>query len=515
LQNESSNGQKRALLSVSNKAGLPAFARGLHRLGFELYSTGGTMRALEEASIDVQPVSRLTGFPEILDGRVKTLHPAVHAGLLARRDLPEHVESLAEHGFHTIDLLCVNLYPFADTAARPGAEFDEVVEQIDVGGPAMLRAAAKNHADVVVVVRPERYTEVLRALGGEGVSADLRRALAAEAFAHTAAYDARIAAWLRRRSPSDGFPAELSLAGTLTQHLRYGENPHQQAAFYRSGPEPGGLGSARLLQGTEISYNNIQDAAAAYEIVSEFAKPAVAVVKHTNPCGLAVAEQLAEAYKKAYQCDTASAYGGVVGMNRELDVATAEQIAAIFVEVVVAPAVSREARQVLAHKAKLRLLEAPPARPSDIQVRTVPGGFLAQTFDGRGFDRGSCTVVSRRQPTEDEWAQLEFAWLAVKHVKSNAIVIARDFAAVGVGAGQMSRVEAVEIAVRRAGERARGGVLASDAFFPFPDGPTTGLEAGITAIIQPGGSVRDREVLAAANASRAAMVLTGERHFRH
>jgi phosphoribosylaminoimidazolecarboxamide formyltransferase/IMP cyclohydrolase len=439
----------------------------------------------------------------------------VHAGLLARRDVPEHLESLSEHGFHAIDLLCVNLYPFAETAARPGAEFEEVVEQIDVGGPAMLRAAAKNHANVIVVARPERYSEVLSALGADGVSSDLRRRLAAEAFAHTAAYDAQIAGWLRGRSPDDGFPAELSLAGSLAQHLRYGENPHQRAAFYRAGPEPGGLGSARQLQGPELSYNNIQDAAAAYDLVNEFASPAAAIVKHTSPCGLAVADQLAEAYRKAYECDKTSAFGGVVALNRQLESVTAEKIAAIFVEVVVAPTATGAAREVLARKTKLRLLEAPPVRARGLQVRTVPGGFLAQTWDGRGFDRKACTVVSRRQPTDDEWAQLEFAWLAAKHVKSNAIVIARELAAVGVGAGQMSRVEAVEIAVRRAGARARGAVLASDAFFPFPDGPLAGLGAGVTAIIQPGGSVRDEDVLAAVDEAGAAMVFTGERHFRH
>jgi phosphoribosylaminoimidazolecarboxamide formyltransferase/IMP cyclohydrolase len=511
LQNE----PRKALLSVSDKAGLPAFARGLARLGYELYSTDGTMNTLEEASIDVRPVSQLTGFPEILDGRVKTLHPAVHAGLLARRDLPEHVESLNEHGFHAIDLVCVNLYPFAETAARPDARWEEVVEQIDVGGPAMLRAAAKNHSDVVVVVRPERYSEVLTALGADGMSVELRRKLAAEAFAHTAAYDAQIAAWLRDPSLEEGFPAELSLAGTLAQHLRYGENPHQQAAFYRGGLEPDGLGSALLLQGKDLSYNNIQDAAAAYDAVNEFAKPAAAIVKHTNPCGLAVAEHLPEAYRKAYECDTTSAFGGVIALNRELDTATAERIAEIFVEVVVVPAVTEAAREVLARRAKLRLLEAPLGAKREIEVRTVPGGFLAQTWDGRGFDRDACKVVSRRQPTDEEWAQMEFAWLAVKHVKSNAIVIAREGAAVGVGAGQMSRVGAVEIAVRGAGPRARGAVLASDAFFPFPDGPSAALEAGITAIIQPGGSVRDNEAVAEVNAAGAAMVFTGERHFRH
>ena len=320
---------------------------------------------------------------------------------------------------------------------------------------------------------------------------------------------------MRGLSEEAGFPAAFSLAGSLAQHLRYGENPHQQAAFYRLGPEPGGFGSALLLQGKELSFNNIQDAAAAYEMVNEFVNPAAAIVKHTNPCGLAVAQELSDAYRKAYECDTASAYGGVVALNRELDAATADQIAAIFVEVVVAPAVGGPAREILTRKAKLRLLEAPPTRAGEFQVRTVPGGFLAQTRDAAGFDRDACKVVSRRRPSAEEWAQLGFAWLAVKHVKSNAIVIAREGAAVGVGAGQMSRVEAARIAVQRAGDRAQGAVLASDAFFPFPDGATVGLDAGVTAIIQPGGSVRDEEVLAAVNEAGAAMVFAGERHFRH
>jgi phosphoribosylaminoimidazolecarboxamide formyltransferase / IMP cyclohydrolase len=510
------NASRTALLSVANKSGLPAFARGLARHGFELYSTGGTMRALEEASVEVQNVSQLTGFPEIMDGRVKTLHPGVHGGLLARRDLPEHMEELADQGFRAIDLLCVNLYPFAETAARPGVDPQDVIEQIDVGGVAMLRAAAKNHADVIVVARPERYSEVLGALGGpDGVNGQLRRALAAEAFAHTAAYDAQIAAWLRGSPPEADFPPELSLSGTLARNLRYGENPHQRGAFYRVGPDPGGVGSARQLQGSELSYNNIQDAAAALELVREFGGPAAAIIKHTNPCGAAVAGRLQDAYRRAYECDTASAYGGVVAVNRELDVATAEEIGSIFVEVVVAPTFSPGAQAVLGRKTKLRLLEIPPVRDGGYQVRTVPGGFLAQGWDRRGFDGEACRVASRRQPTDEEWAQLEFAWLTVKHVRSNAIVIARDGAAVGVGAGQMSRVEAVEVALRRAGERARGGVLASDAYFPFADGAATGLQGGVTAIIQPGGSIRDEEVLAAVDEAGAAMVFTGERHFRH
>lgn len=509
------NGSRVALLSVSNKSGLPAFARGLVRLGFELYSTGGTMRELEESSVEVRSVSQLTGFPEIMGGRVKTLHPGVHAGLLARRADTEHMEQLAEHGFQAIDLVCVNLYPFAETAARPGADFQDLIEQIDVGGVAMLRAAAKNHRDVVVVARPERYSEVLAALGEDGVSSEFRRVLAAEAFAHTAAYDGQISGWLREFGSEEEFPHQLTLSGSLAQQLRYGENPHQRAAFYRLGPEPGGLGSATQLQGSELSYNNIQDAAAAYDLVNEFDHPAAAIIKHTNPCGLAVGSSLEEAYRKAFECDPTSAYGGVVAVNRELDATTAEHVGSIFVEVVIAPAISPGARETLGRKAKLRLLEAPPVSAGEYQVRTVPGGFLAQSWDRRGFDLAASRTVSRRHPTNEEWAQLEFAWLAVKHVKSNAIVLARDGAAVGVGAGQMSRVEAVEIAVKRAGERARGSVLASDAYFPFPDGPQVALEAGVTAIIQPGGSIRDEEVLAAVDEAGAAMVLTGERHFRH
>jgi phosphoribosylaminoimidazolecarboxamide formyltransferase/IMP cyclohydrolase len=506
---------RRALLSVSNKAGLPAFARGLARLDFELYATGGTLHALEEASIDARSVEELTGFPEILDGRVKTLHPGVHAGLLARRDVADHTRQLEAHRLRPIDLLCSNLYPFAETLARPGATFAEVLEQIDVGGPAMVRSAAKNHGSVIVVVRPERYSEVLTALNESGVKPELRRRLAAEAFAHTAAYDAQVAAWLRGLNGDDGFPVELSVAGSLVQQLRYGENPHQRAAFYRLGANPGGLGSARQVQGPELSYNNIQDAAAAFELIAEFGKPAAAIVKHTNPCGLALADELGDAYRKAYECDTRSAFGGVVAVNRELDVATAEQVLAVRTDLLIAPGLHDAAAELLASRKSLRVLETGPVHTRGLQVRSVSGGFLAQSWDDRGFDRDEYRVASKRQPSADEWRELEFAWLTVKHVKSNAIVLARDLAAVGVGAGQMSRVESVEIAVRRAGERARGSVLASDAFFPFADGVEAGLQAGVTAVIQPGGSVRDPEVTAAVDAAGATMVLTGRRHFRH
>lgn len=508
---------KRALLSVHNKAGLPAFARGLTRLGYELYSTGGTMRALEEASIDLRSVIELTGFPEILEGRVKTLHPGVHAGLLARRDVPEQLHEVEAHQLRLIDLLCVNLYPFAETLAEPGVNFSDILEQIDVGGSAMIRAAAKNHTSVIVVVRPERYSEVLTALNEGTLNAAMRRRLAVEAFAHTATYDSQIAAWLQGTGGDglDTFPPELSLGGSLAQQLRYGENPHQVAAFYRLGHDPGGLGSARQRQGQELSYNNIQDASAAYELVAEFGRPAATIVKHTNPCGLAVADRLEDAYRKAFDCDPRSAFGGVVAVNRTLDQPTAEQIVAVRTDVVLAPGYTDESLQVLGRRQNLRVLEVGSIRMHGYNVRSVPGGFLAQSWDRRGFHRNTFRVGSRRQPTSKEWEQLEFAWLAVKHVKSNAIVIARDFAAVGVGAGQMSRVEAAQIAVDRAGDRTKGAVMASDAFFPFADGVAVGLKAGVTAVIQPGGSLRDQEIVDAVDAAGAAMVLTSERHFLH
>jgi phosphoribosylaminoimidazolecarboxamide formyltransferase/IMP cyclohydrolase len=506
----------RALLSVSDKNGLTGFARGLQRLGFEIFATGNTLKAILDAAIDARPVSDLTGFPEIMDGRVKTLHPGVHAGLLARRDKPEHMQALESHGLAAIDLLCCNLYPFVETVGRPAVAFEDAVEQIDVGGPAMIRAAAKNHESVVVVVRPERYTGVLAALQGAGADLALRRQLAAEAFAHTAAYDSWIAAYMRG-SNGTGFPPEISFAGELAEALKYGENEHQRAAFYRFGPDPGGLGGAKQLQGKQPGFNNIQDAAAALALVSDFDRPAAAIIKHMNPCGLAVAQDLATAYRMAYESDKVSAFGGVVAVNRPLDRSTAELIVQIVTHVVIAPVVLEEAFEVLARRKGMVVLAAHETNGGlfDYDVRTVAGGFLVQDWDRAGFDRSSSTVVTKRPPTEQEWEQLGLAWTAVKHVKSNAIVLFKDCAAVGVGAGQMSRVEAVEIAVRRAGERARGSVMASDAFFPFPDGLEEGIGAGITAAIQPGGSMKDDEVIAAADAAGIAMVVTGRRHFKH
>ena len=506
----------RALLSVSDKNGLTGFARGLQRLGYELYATGNTLNALSDAAIDAHPVSDLTGFPEMMDGRVKTLHPGVHAGLLARRDKPEHLAALDAHGLKTIDLLCCNLYPFVETVSRPAVAFEAAIEQIDIGGPAMIRAAAKNHEGVVVVVRPERYTEVLAALQGAGVDLATRRRLAAEAYAHTAAYDSWIAAYLRAEEDM-GFPPELSFAGQLAEALKYGENEHQRAAFYRFGPHPGGIGGAEQLQGKEPGFNNIQDAAAALALVSDFARPATAIIKHMNPCGLAVANDTSTAYRMAYECDKVSAFGGVVAVNRPLDRSTAELIVQIVTHVVIAPAVLEEATETLARRKTMVVLAAQEGVRGlfDYDVRTVAGGFLVQEWDRAGFDRASCSVVSQRQPTEKEWEQLELAWTAVKHVKSNAIVLFKDCAAIGVGAGQMSRVEAVQIAFRRAGERAAGSVMASDAFFPFPDGLEEGIRAGVTAAIQPGGSMKDDEVIAAADAAGIAMVVTGRRHFKH
>lgn len=506
----------RALLSVSDKTGLAEFARALADRGYELYSTGGTLKALTESGVSALSVTELTGFPEILDGRVKTLHPGVHGGLLARRDRPEHLAALREHGLGELDLLVVNLYPFVETASRPGAEFEEVVEQIDIGGPAMIRSAAKNHASVLVVVRPQRYEEVLSALQGDGPSADLRRTLAAEAFAHTAAYDAAISAWLSGQ-PDGAWPEEIAFAGRLVQALRYGENPHQKAGFYRIPGVTGGLGDARQLQGSELSYNNLQDAAAAFALAAEFEAPAAAIIKHTNPCGCAVAESLEDAYRLAYECDTVSAYGGVVALNRECDAATAEHIAAIFVEVVIAPAFTDEALAVLSRRPKVRVILAAPARAlwRDLDFRSLPGGFLVQSPDRVGYDPWSARVVTRRDPSEAEWDQLKFAWIVAKHVKSNAIVLALKGAAVGVGAGQMSRVEAVKLAIQRAGSRSLGSVMASDAFFPFADGVEAAIEAGVSAIVQPGGSIRDADSITAADRAGVAMVMTGVRHFRH
>jgi phosphoribosylaminoimidazolecarboxamide formyltransferase/IMP cyclohydrolase len=504
----------KAILSVYDKRGLVDFARGLVELGFEVYSTGGTRTALVEAGVEARSVSDLTGFPEIMEGRLKTLHPGVHGGILANREVPSQMEQLAELGLELIDLVAVNLYPFEATVARPEVGLDEAIENIDIGGPTMIRAAAKNHASVLVVVSPDDYPGVLAGLRGGAVAPEFRRGLATAAYAHTAAYDSAIARYLRDLDPAEGWPRQYSIAGTLAQELRYGENPHQAAALYRSGAGGGGVAAAEQLQGIELSYNNIVDVDAAWELVQDLPTPGAAIIKHTNPSGAATAATLADAYQAAYECDTTSAFGGIVALNQECDEETARRISAIFVEVVAAPAFNDAALEVFAAKKRLRVLKVESAAPTP-GVKVVSGGFLVQTSDDDPDGRAQMRSVGSREPTEEEWEQLLLAWRVVKHVKSNAIVLARDNAAVGVGAGQMSRVESVQLAVQRAGARAAGSVLASDAFFPMADGVEAAAAAGITAVIQPGGSVKDEEVLKVANAAGLAMVYTGRRHFRH
>ena len=513
---------RRALLSVWDKTDLVPFARGLAEAAVELVSTGGTARVLREAGLAVVDVAALTGAPGILDGRVKTLHPAVHGGILARRDLDAHMATIAALGIPPIDLVVVNLYPFEATIAA-GAGYDEAVEMIDVGGPAMIRAAAKNHAGVAVVTSPEDYEAVLAAVQAGDISHDLRRKLAAKAFARTAAYDAAIVRWLAGAA-DDPLPEQLAIVATRRQRLRYGENPHQRAAFYVTDPSHG-IAAARQVQGKELSYNNLADADAALALVGEFARPAVAIIKHANPCGVAIDEEVAGAYAKALACDPVSAYGGIVALNRPLDAATAGQIARLFTEVVIAPDASEEARALLAGKQNLRLLlTGTPATPAELTLRSIAGGLLVQESDAAAVDDLELKVVTRRAPSAAEIEDLRFAFAVCKHVKSNAIVFAKGGATVGIGAGQMSRLDSVAIAVRKAGEaalaadeapRTVGSVIASDAFFPFADGLEAALAAGATAAIQPGGSMRDAEVIEAADRAGAAMVLTGRRHFRH
>ncbi len=517
---------RRALLSVSDKAGIVEFARFLAAQGAEILSTGGTAAAIRAAGVPVKDVSDHTGFPEILDGRVKTLVPQVHGGLLGRRDLAEHLAQMAQHGLAPIDLVAVNLYPFEATVAA-GAGFEECIENIDIGGPAMIRSAAKNFSSVVVVTEPAQLAAVQAELEAGGTTPALRRRLAAAAYARTAAYDAAIAGWFAQQQ-EDAFPPRLALAGVLRQALRYGENPHQQAAFYADGTARPGLATAVQVQGKELSYNNLNDTDAAFECVAEFETPAIVIVKHANPCGVAEASDLATAWDLALRCDPVSAFGGIVAANRRLDAEAAERIAAIFTEVVVAPDADEAAKAVFARKKNLRLLLTgglpDPAAPG-LLVKSVAGGFLAQTRDAGRVARGALKVVTRRAPTEAELDDLLFAFRVCKHVKSNAIVYARGRSTVGIGAGQMNRVESARIAAWKAEAAAkaaglpeslaRGSVVASDAFFPFADGLEEAAAAGVTAVIQPGGSIRDAEVIAAADAAGLAMVFTGMRHFRH
>ena len=504
-----------ALLSVSDKTGLVDFARGLASLGVTMYATGGTERALRDAGVPVQSLAELTGFPELLDGRVKTLHPNVHAGILARRDEPRHLQELADREMKLIDLVVVNLYPFVETVAA-GANHADAIESIDIGGVTLLRAAAKNHEHVLPVVRPTDYPKVLEALKDPaGVSPALRRHLAAIAFAHTAAYDAAIGHHLRGLQPHSMMPEDFALGGHKLHDLRYGENPHQLAALYRTA-QGGGIAGARQWQGLELSYNNLLDAQAAWSIVGDFTDTAVAIIKHANPCGVATGKEPGETFQRALNCDPRSAFGGIVAFNRPVDESIAATVVTPFFEVVLAPRFDEAALESFKKRPKLRVLQpgdGPPEAPLD--VRALTGGFLVQTADRSGQDLGEARVVTRATPDPEAWADLKFAWTVVKHVRSNAIVLARQQAAIGIGAGQMSRVEAVELAVRRAGDRVQGSVLASDGFFPYPDSVEVAARAGVRAIVQPGGSVKDSEAIAAADAAGVAMVFTGERHFRH
>ncbi|OUJ13882.1 bifunctional phosphoribosylaminoimidazolecarboxamide formyltransferase/IMP cyclohydrolase [Acetobacter okinawensis] len=517
---------RRALISVSDKAGLLDLARALVAQGAEILSTGGSAKALRDAGVPVTEVSDYTGFPEILDGRVKTLVPKIHGGILGRRDLPAHVAQMHEHGIGPIDLVAVNLYPFEKTVAS-GADAETCIENIDIGGPALIRAAAKNHAHVVVLTDPAQYEGLIDALGNGGTTLDTRRFYAGAAYARTAAYDAAIAAWFAAQA-QDAFPERFALAGQRAEILRYGENPHQQAAFYRDGSPRPGVATAVQVQGKALSYNNINDTDAAFEAVAEFDEPAVVIVKHANPCGVAVSSALTTAWDQALRCDPVSAFGGIVALNRPLDAATAEKISTIFTEVIVAPDAAEDAKALLARKKNLRLLLTgglPDPTAAGTVVRSVAGGFLAQTRDNGRIAPEALKVVTKRKPTEQEMQDLIFAFRVAKHVKSNAIVYAKDRTTVGIGAGQMSRVDSARIAASKSGEAAKaagqsapltqGSVAASDAFFPFADGLETIVAAGATAVIQPGGSIRDDEVIAAADAAGIAMVFTGMRHFRH
>ncbi len=518
---------RRALISVSDKTGIVDFARGLSRLGVEIVSTGGTASALREAEIDVRDVSDLTGSPEILDGRVKTLHPRLHAGLLALRDDPAHMEVLEAEGIEPIDLVCVNLYPFERMVARRGTSESEAIENIDIGGPTMIRAAAKNHRFVVVVVQPESYDAVLAELEetGGGVSAATRHWLATEAFAFTARYDAAISRWFGVRY--EEFPEHWVMAHEKFMDLSYGENPHQQAALYvEVGARSHVLSRVAELHGRALSFNNVLDLDAARRLLDEFERAACVIVKHNNPCGVAIADGIGSAYERALACDPMSAFGGVIALNRNVDKSLAERLHQHFIEVLIAPSYDDDALAVLRQKEAIRILEATEQRRDkggDRDLKRVRGGLLAQEPDRIDSERESMQLVTKASPSGTQWDDLWFAWKVCKHVRSNAIVIAKDGATVGVGAGQMSRVDSVRIAIEKArearGEEAEsilaGSVVASDAFFPFPDGPQLAIDAGSTAFVQPGGSVRDSEVIAACDEAGAAMVFTGRRHFRH
>jgi phosphoribosylaminoimidazolecarboxamide formyltransferase/IMP cyclohydrolase len=516
---------RRALLSVSDKRGLVELARGLRELDIEIVSTGGSARELSEAGVEVRAIEDYTGFPEIMDGRVKTLNPRLYAGLLARRDDESHLQQAADQQIEQVDLVCVNLYPFEQTVARPDATDQEAIENIDIGGPTMIRAAAKNSDFAAVLTDPADYAPVLAELRDSGgrLSLETRRRLAASAFATTARYDAAISTWFAaRESGEEELPGTFAESFEKVMDLRYGENPHQRAAFYaREGAPTHLLDGVNQLHGKELSFNNLLDLGSARELVEEFDRPACAIVKHNNPCGCAVGDDVRVAYERAFACDPQSAYGGVIAVNRRVDAAAAEHLGTQFIEVLLAPGYEPEALAFLQQKKNVRLLELPhwPAPTSELEGKPVLGGRLVQSRDAVDETREQMQVISSRQPSEQEWEDMLFGWVVCRHVRSNAIVIARDGATIGVGAGQMSRVDAVRIAIEKAQdaqpELLAGSSLASDAYFPFADGPELAMRAGVTALIQPGGSVRDEDVVAAVDAAGAAMVATGRRHFRH
>ena len=512
---------QRAILSVTDKTGLVDFSRRLSALGVELISTGGTAKLLRESGISVKDISDLTGFPEMLDGRVKTLHPKVHGGILHRRQDPKHVAATKEHGIEPIDMVVVNLYAFEKTAAKSGVHFEELIENIDIGGPSMIRSAAKNFQDVAIVTSPADYAAIAEELekSNGAVSKETKWRLAQKAFATTAAYDSAIASTLERISPDSvdlnqqGFPTTLRFSFHKTVDLRYGENPHQKAAMYSDGSGKG-VANARQLQGKELSYNNIVDLQAAWDLAQEFEEPVVTIIKHTNPCGTATGKTLAEAYKRALECDPVSAFGGVIGVNRTIDLAAAEEMHKLFLEVIAAPGFDQDAKEKFSSKRNLRLVEVVPANQKWI-LKNVSGGMLVQDADVRPLQDADLKVVTKRSPTPEETRALLFAWKVCKHVKSNAIVYSRDGQTVGVGAGQMSRVDSAKLGAMKAQLPLKGTVAASDAYFPFPDGVEEIAKAGATAIIQPGGSTRDAEVIEAADRLGLAMLFTGVRHFRH
>ena len=511
-------GVKRALISVSDKTGIVEFAKGLHELGVEIISTGGTMKTIAEAGIPVKSVSEITGFPEMMDGRVKTLHPKIHGGILAIRDNPSHVKAMEEHGIGGIDLVAVNLYPFRETVAKLDVTREEAIENIDIGGPSMVRAAAKNYKYVTIVVDPRQYQEVLDRIKTDSLTEDFKFELSRKAFLHTGLYDCAIAGYMTKEitGEKDGLPDIFAKAYTKIQDLRYGENPHQKAAFYKDPECRGGIAEARQLHGKELSYNNIVDMEAAWNLANEWKdRPACVIVKHTNPCGTALGDTPLDAFRKAFDADSKSAFGGIVAMNRECDKETAEAMKPIFFEVIMAPRFSKEAVELLSAKKNIRLIEVENTEEKELQLHKVSGGLLIQTADDSSETREDCKCVTKRAPTEEEWEALEFAWKIVKHVKSNAIVLTGKDVTYGVGAGQMNRVGAADIAIAEAGEKCKGAVMSSDAFFPFGDTIEAAGKAGITAVIQPGGSIRDEESIEMADKYGIAMVFTGHRHFRH